>query len=138
MSEEATFKGDDMLTTMWRKFLICLAILFALSIASILPMCALMFRCGCTISAGETQCNVHDRLAAHCPWCEGGAKAFLPGYLIAFSLAVGAAAVTMSRWKPSFSLGLACGIIAYGSVLSLAGLVTAKLMHYPIWFGIRI
>jgi hypothetical protein len=127
-----------MLATMRRKFLICLALLFALSVASILPLCALMFRCGCTFSALEQHCNVHDPTPPHCPWCEGGVKVFLPGYVVAIVLAGGCSWMSLRRWRPSLPLALSSGIVIYGSLMSLSGLITARLMHYPTWFGIQL
>ena len=53
----------------------------AVTAVSLLPLCGVLHRCGCTTlwSGGESACNVHAAQGAHCPWCEhralGGAAA---------------------------------------------------------------
>src|SRR2546421_227402 len=118
-----------------RRFLLSLGLLFVLSLATVLPMCHALFRCGCTIAHGERDCNTHVRGGPHCPWCEGGAKAFLPGYTVAMIAAALALAAAQRRWDRSLWPALLCGCAAYLLITLLAALITAKLMHYPIWLG---
>jgi hypothetical protein len=115
-----------------------LGLVFAISMATVLPLCQLSFRCGCTLMHGERDCNVHERSGAHCPWCEGGARAFLPGYAAAMAGAALAMMGGLKRWNRSVWPALGCGVAAYFLAMALATLVTAKVMHYPIWMGWRI
>ena len=114
------------------------AVLLVFSFATVLPLCGAMFRCGCSIRRGESQCNVHTSGVPHCPWCEGGAKAFLPGYGIAMLAAGATLAGVMSRRGTPAWVGIASAIVAYLLLVSVAALVTAKAMHYPYWFGLRL
>jgi hypothetical protein len=116
-----------------------LGVLLVVSFATVLPLCGVMFRCGCSIRHGERECNVHVSGVPHCPWCEGGAKAFLPGYALAMAAAGATLAAVMGRRrKASGWVGVAAAVGVYLLVVSLAALVTAKVMHYPYWFGIRV
>jgi hypothetical protein len=112
-------------------------VLLVVSVGTVLPLCDAMFRCGCSVRRGETQCNVHVRGVPHCPWCEGGAKAFLPGYAAAMAAAGATLAGTTSRRKTAW-VGAVAALGVYLLVVSLAALVTAKVMHYPYWFGLRL
>jgi hypothetical protein len=121
-----------------RRWLVSLELLVAVSIATALPLCALSFRCGCTMMHGERECNVHDRFGPHCPWCEGGAKAFLPGYVAAMAGAVLVTAGGLRRRERAMWMVVVCGVGVYLMLMLLGTLVTAKVMHYPIWMGWRI
>jgi hypothetical protein len=121
-----------------RRWLVSLGLLAAVSLATVLPLCALSFRCGCTMTHGERECNVHDRLGPHCPWCEGGAKAFLPGYAAAMAGAVVVTVGSLRRWERSMWMAVLCGVTAYLVLMLLGTLVVAKVMHYPIWMGWQI
>ena len=114
-----------------------MGLLLAVSLATVLPLCALSFRCGCTMTHGERECNVHDRFGPHCPWCEEGAKAFLPGYAVAMAGAVLMTAGGLKRWKGTMWAVLG-GVAAYLVLMLLGTLVTAKVMHYPVWMGWRM
>ena len=105
--------------------------------ATVLPLCGLMFRCGCTLRSGEKYCNVHERFTPHCPWCEGGAKAFLPGYALATASA-GAVAAAILRRRGSPWRALLISLLVYFPLMALGGLIAAKAMHYPMWFGMRV
>src|SRR5574339_334175 len=37
----------------------------------LLPMCGLIFKCGCSYlwSGRDLQCNIHDPAPPNCPWC---------------------------------------------------------------------
>ena len=45
----------------------------ALMLALYLPVCHLVFRCGCTwfFAGGSAHCNIHNVLPPHCPACSG-------------------------------------------------------------------
>src|SRR5947209_7550380 len=135
---------------MRRTFLIAFTLLAVASIAAALPMCGLMFRCGCTVTAGERHCNIHNAAGPHCPWCEGRAAAFLPGYGFGMS-AAGTAMFGLLRHRHrrhsgggggggvrSLGIALLLGASVYFAGASLAALLTARVMHYPYWFGWRI
>jgi hypothetical protein len=123
---------------MRRRFLIGLTALLLGSFATILPLCHALFRCGCSMLHGERACNIHDRFAPHCPWCEGRAAAFLPGYAAAMGVALAVFAIGLKRADRRLWLPLAFGAAIYLVVMALAALVTAKVMHYPYWLGWRI
>jgi hypothetical protein len=123
---------------MRRLLLINLAIAFCVSMVTVLPLCSALFRCGCTMLHGDRACNVHERFGPHCPWCEGGAKAFLPGYLVAMLVGGGGAWLSL-RWRPAgFWRAMVSGVVAYHLTMVLAAWVTAKLMHYPFWLAWRV
>jgi hypothetical protein len=126
------------MTRQRRRWLVSLGLLVAISFATVLPLCALSFRCGCTMTHGERDCNVHDRFGPNCPWCEGGARAFLPGYAAAMVGAVLVTSVGLRRREGSMWTAVLCGVMAYLVLMLLGTFVTAKVMHYPVWMGWRI
>jgi hypothetical protein len=61
----------------------------------------------------------------------------LPGYGVAMALAVAAVLGGLRRWGLLWA-ALACGVAVYLIGMAAGALVTAKIMHYPIWMGLRI
>src|SRR5437588_6713329 len=103
---------------MLRRLVICTAILIVLSMVTVLPICGLMFRCGCTMISGEKYCNIHQPRVPHCPWCEGGAKAFVPGYVVAMLTATGAVSLALRDPRRSIWIALLAGAAAYLACLA--------------------
>jgi hypothetical protein len=111
--------------------------LFAFSALAVLPICGAMFRCGCTLWSFERYCNIHHAGGPHCPWCVGGAKVMLPGYLVAMLVATTIELIWLRRHR-SIGLAMLLGAVSYLACLIASGWVVAKMMHYPTWFGIAV
>ena len=119
------------------RFLLPLGIVVGISSFTLLPMCNLLFSCGCTV-AGAQHCNVHNTEAPRCPWCAHGNGVFTLAYAVAL---LGAAIGIASALKLSggrMFVSTAAGIVGFGVAVSLAGLGCAIYFHYPTWFGLHI
>ena len=110
----------------------------ALAYGTILPLCGLIFGCGCTLSSGITHCNIFVAARPDCPWCSQSALAFWT----LFAAIMAACAVTIGvalRWvKPVLGVGLASGVLGYFLWRSLAGLGHALWHDYPMFCGVTL
>lgn len=101
----------------------------------ILPLCALLFQCGCT-AEGTQHCNIHRPASIHCPWCSHGDA----GWMVPVGLLLAAIAATLhasAGWwsgRPLRWIGVAAVAVAGWSVL--AGAATDWWTGYPrlLWW----
>jgi hypothetical protein len=119
-----------------------LGILLLVMAGSVLPLCGGMFRCGCTLLHGDKYCNIHEPHVPHCPWC--AAHWSVMAGVFAAVLVAGAAGVygglRIARgdgWQRLLT-GVGLGVAGYLATASLAGLIMAVVMRYPMWWGIRV
>jgi hypothetical protein len=121
-------------TRMTRPFLISLAVTIAVMSATALPLCGTMFRCGCSLAHGSSACSMHHVMGPHCPWCVKRGTAFGASFAFVLPAAVGSVLVAARR-RRSVLAASSAGIITYLALAALCGFITAKIMHYPTWFG---
>jgi hypothetical protein len=122
---------------MTRRSWLAFAGLFTFSVLTVLPMCGAMFQCGCTLWSIDRYCNIHHAGGPHCPWCVGGAKVMLPGYLVAMGMGLAIEQLSLKSAR-SVWVSLMFGAMGYVALLAASGWIVAKVMHYPMWFGLKI
>jgi hypothetical protein len=117
-------------------FLLAWGLLAPAAVVLALPLCGLIFWCGCTLTSGWRWCNIHTP-GPHCPWC-----AQPRSFALAFALSVAGASglmVCALRFRRSSMIwATVAGAVGFWLTLSAAGLVTAKLSGYPRWYGLRL
>lgn len=106
---------------------------------TLLPVCNLIFTCGCTLT-GPAHCNIHHLSGPRCPWCahENGVFAAAYGLIV---IGVAASIITglkMSGRRGGFILAYAAGLIGYVLSAGIVGLASAIYFHYPTWFGLHL
>ena len=119
----------------WRRFWVCVGILFVLEMGTIVAFCGKMFQCGCTLTAGLTHCNIYTAEPHPCPWCSHG----WPGFYLPFAIVVAGTALCiiwgLRQSQGGFWWGLSSGISGYLLWGNLAGLATAAYHRYPRMYG---
>ena len=116
----------------WTAFPVVLVVMFAAT----LPLCGLMFQCGCTLLTGERDCNMHERGVPHCPWCTGG-LAVQAGHFGAMIWAAVLGTIFGAR-RGGLWRAMIYGAIAFLCIAVLGGLLVCWATGYPIWFGVRV
>jgi hypothetical protein len=117
-----------------KTFSITLPIVLTIISATALPLCGLMFRCGCSLAHGSSTCNIHHQAMPHCPWCQESGTAFGLSFLAVLPITTGAIFIP-SRRRKSIWLCTLAGTGFYLISAIAAGWVTAKVMGYGTWFG---
>ena len=104
----------------------------------VLPLCGLLFRCGCTWvwAGGISHCNIYDAALPDCPGCTAPARAaWIPfrGQIIVMTLAALAARRVGAPWWLR-AVAAVCAFAVFGL---LAGLAFKLAIGYPLflWFG---
>jgi hypothetical protein len=123
---------------MVKPFLISWTLTLALSLGTVLPLCGRMFRCGCTLADGARRCNIQRAGEPHCPWCSHSLGAFATDYGLAFAVTSGVIYASLRLVRAHVVVGLCAGLVSYWPLVSLAGLMTARYLHYPAWYGWRL
>ncbi len=108
---------------------VCSGVLGALTVTALLPLCDLLFVCGCTWAwaGGVDHCNLFHAGAPHCPWCIYPRTADLSLAALLTAQAFGAWVVARSRpgvWAPLFSgafFGGAAAVVVRARVAWWAG-----------------
>jgi len=121
------------------RFVVVFSAVLVATFVTLLPMCNLMFSCGCNF-AGASHCNIHHTAGPNCPWCSHGNAPFLIGYaatLAGITASIGAS-LKFGPARGRLVTAFASGIVGYLVALSLSGLATALYFHYPTWFGLRL
>ena len=121
------------------RFLLPFTAVLAVTFVTLLPMCNLLFSCGCNF-VGASHCNMHHAAGAMCPWCSHGNAPFLICYGVTLvGMAASVAASLQFRIAPGRLIAaFAAGVAGYVVTLSLAGLATALYFHYPTWYGVHL
>ena len=93
----------------------------ALSIAFIINLCSLIYRCGCQSwwSGAAVSCNIHDAEAKHCPWCSHGDLGFGTVLVLVLIPQVVLSFVPV-RWD--WRIRLLAALLAFPAIGSLAAL----------------
>jgi len=120
------------------RFVVVFGAVLAVTFATLLPMCNLIFSCGCTFT-GASHCNIRHASGPMCPWCSHG-NACLIAYAVTL---LGTSASIFISLKSRVARGrlivaFASGVVGYFITLSLAGLATALYFHYPTWYGLHL
>ena len=104
-----------------------------------LPVCALLFDCGCVWAwaGAAAHCNIH-RGGPHCPWCSGG----IAGFALVLMLIIGTqgAALWLVRRRVGRRLLPSLSAVAIGGVVGAlaAGYGAALVGHYPRFLGFAL
>ena len=104
----------------------------------VLPLCGLLFRCGCTWlwAGGMDHCNIYEAMPPHCPWCSAPAwAAWIPFRGLIVFMAV--AAVVAGRHGAAWWRRPLAAVLTFLIVGLLSGWLFAVAMAYPtfLWFG---
>jgi hypothetical protein len=114
----------------------CGATLAVMAVAT-LPLCGRMFRCGCAMTSAA-HCNMNMANMPHCPWCAKPYAAFIVAFAC-IAVACGACVLAAQRRaRRRFLAGWAAGVLCYAIAAPLAGYLTARAAHYPMWFGLHV
>ncbi|MGR9052249.1 MAG: hypothetical protein ACU84J_06335 [Gammaproteobacteria bacterium] len=120
---------------------IAAAAVFALVVATITPLCGLLFQCGCDwpgfgLDAG---CNYYRAHAVHrCPWCASLATGILSVVLaVGTGVAVAGGIPGMNRDSRASIIvfRILGGLSAFVAVAVLAAAYSAFEQHYPLGIG---
>jgi len=103
---------------------------------AVLPLCGLMFQCGCTILTGDAHCNMHDRGVPHCPWCTGGIA--LQGSHFGAMLWAAVLGTVYGARRGAVWKGATGGVAAFTLIATIGGLMVCFATGYPVWFGMRV
>lgn len=101
----------------------------------LLPLCALLFQCGCT-TQGTEHCNIHQPASMHCPWCSHGDA----GWMVPVGILLAAIALTLYASRAWWSARLLRWIeVAAASVVGWSvavGAATVWWTGYPrlLWW----
>ena len=119
---------------------LCIAILLiAWTWAGTLPMCDLLFTCGCTWpwAGGIAECNIMTPGPPDCPWCSHGAVIGygIPVLMLIAGLTANGLALRR-RWPAIPALAAA----AFGWIVAglLLGAVMMIVDGYPTFLGFRV
>ncbi len=108
--------------------------LLACTSASLLmpPLCHWLFQCGCSWlwTLAATQCNVHNSLPPHCPWCSHGNAGYYLPYL-GFIFGQFACGWAVLRFTRIFWLAVTATLVSIFPIGALLGIVTVNLVQYP-------
>ena len=98
------------------------------------PVCNLLFKCGCSWlwTTAAAHCNVHNAAPPHCPWCSQGALGYYLPYA-GFIVGQFVAGTLVLRFSDNLILAVLANIAAMLPVGYLMGLLTLKLVPYPLW-----
>lgn len=121
------------------RFLLVFTAVLVVTFVTLLPMCNLLFSCGCNF-VGASHCNIHHAAGPMCPWCSHWNAPFLIGYGVTL---LGIAGTIFASLNSRIAQGrlvvaFASGVVGYAFCLSLVGLATALYFHYPTWYGLHL
>ena len=110
----------------------CSVLLGAVTVTALLPLCDLLFGCGCTwpSSGGIEHCNIFEAGLRHCPWCIYPRTADLSLASMLFAQTLGAWAV--ARRRGGLLASLACGTLCGAAVAVVARSAVAWWADYPL------
>ena len=102
---------------------------------TILPLCHILFDCGCTVVDGLEHCNIQEATTPDCPWCSHGQA----GFWVPFTAIVAGTVLSMYMGmrfiKPVLWVGVLTGIIDYFFWALLIGWISAVYYDYPTLLG---
>lgn len=122
-----------------REFAAVLGAVLVVTFMTLLPLCNLLFSCGCNFT-GAFHCNIHHAAGPMCPWCSHGNSVFVLGYgvsLLGVTVCI-LAALKLCTAHGRLVVAFASGVVGYVVGLSLAGLATSLYFHYPTWYGLHL
>ncbi len=114
------------------RVVLCSAVLGAATIVALLPLCNLLFGCGCDWpwAGGIAHCNIFDEGKPHCPWCIYPRTADLSLASMLFAQAFGAWVV--ARRGTGLLAPLAGGVFGGAAAAIVARAVVAWWAGYPL------
>jgi hypothetical protein len=128
---------------MFRKFVLRpeLALFILLSVF-LLPMCGLIFQCGCSNlwSGRDLHCNIHDPAPPHCPWCIApfhnhtlSTFAQMVPFIVIFCCSLLAVHRSRFAFGKSYMKQLSAGIIGGLLAMFVVAWIYGKIYHYPLF-----
>jgi hypothetical protein len=126
---------------MFRKFFLRPELpLFILLSIFLLPMCGMIFQCGCSyLWAGrDLHCNIHHPAPPHCPWCIApfhnqalSSLIQMIPFVVIFACSLMSVHFSRLKMRRSYGTQLLAGII--GGLIAMFALawVYGKIYHYP-------
>jgi hypothetical protein len=118
--------------------------LFILLSIFLLPMCGLIFQCGCSyLWSGKDQlCNIHDPAPPHCPWCIApfhnhvlSSLVQMIPFVLIFTCSIMGMQIPQLKTGRSYLKQLSAGIIGALSAMFLVAWIYGKIYHYPFFFS---
>ena len=121
------------------RFFAAFVAVLLVSFVTLLPLCNLLFSCGCTFT-GPEHCNVHHLTGPRCPWCAHGNGVFAPAYGLTMIGVAGSIILSLEtrRTGGRVFVAIGAGLLGYIVAASIVGLGTALYFHYPTWYHIRL
>lgn len=116
--------------------------LFILLSIFLLPMCGLIFQCGCSYlwSGRELHCNIHDPETPNCPWCISpfhnqalSTLVQMIPFVVILSCIITATHISRKKLGRSYVKQLSAGIIAGLIAMLAVAWIYAKIYHYPFF-----
>ena len=109
------------------------AALIVVAVSSVfrLPLCHLVFRCGCETmwGAAAEHCNVHAKAGEHCPWCDDR-RLGTAGFGLTLAAQAAAFALVRSR-KRSVGAATVAAVAALPLAVLLSGGASWLATDYP-------
>lgn len=111
---------------------VCVGVLGGATAVAFLPLCDLLFGCGCEWpwAGGIRHCNIYDPAAAHCPWCVYPRSADLS--LAALLSAETAGAWVVARRSQGWLTPLLGSVLAGGAMALFVRAFVAWWAGYPL------
>ena len=130
---------------MFRKFALRpeLALFILLSVF-LLPLCGLIFQCGCSYlwSGRDLHCNIHDPATPNCPWCIApfhnhalSSLVQMIPFVVIFSCSIIAMHLTRIKLGRSYMKQLSAGIIGGLLAMFAVAWIYGKIYHYPFFIS---
>lgn len=117
--------------------------LFVLISIFLLPLCGLIFQCGCTHlwSGADSHCNIHDPGKPDCPWCIApfhNKTLSLFIQIIPFAVIFVSAAISIRVSRSLLGSGymkqLAAGIVGGSVAMVAVAWIYGRIYNYPFFF----
>jgi uncharacterized membrane protein len=118
--------------------------LFVLLSLFLLPICGLIFQCGCTYlwSGRDIHCNIHAPAPPNCPWCIApfhnhslSSLVQMIPFVVIFICSLIAIRIIRLKSRISYLKQLAAGIIGGLLAMLVVAWIYGKIYHYPFFIS---
>src|SRR5579859_6503574 len=94
------------------RFSICFLAVMGVMSVTMMRLCDLQFRCGCTALA-SAHCNIHHLARPHCPWCEHPVTTAAGILVLMLPTVAGATALAVQTRVTGYLLPMLAGLAGY-------------------------